>query len=299
MTPSLLKAPASAGNKLVRRAPAALVAAESDNSGAGGLQAALRTFAALGVHPLSVVTRIAARRGVSPDQVLAMPVEAVVTQWQEAWEAVGAEAVLLGSLATPGIAQAVAKLLTAARERSPLLPVVLDPKIYDKSARRVAPEALDSDLKGRLFKHATVLVVSAVEAEALTSRPALAMDGRRDAMKALHDMGAGVVVGLSSQRDRHAVDLAYDGSGFVEFGADRLEDARHEGASDILSAAITAHMARGVEVMASIERAKALVNRSISRSVQVGRQDLACANPLVEVYRQVGLRYDVIEDRSD
>ncbi len=277
-------------------AAAVLSANESDSSGAGGIQADVRTFAALGVHPLSVITQIAARGGHAGDQSLPMPTEAVVTQWTQMWETFGAQAVKIAAPATPKTAGALGRLVESLSSSNPEVGVVLDPRLFNKFGHRCALEALDGAM-GRLLTHTTVLMANVFEAEALTGVRAWEMSLRADAVRALADRGPDVVVLMSSQNDRHAVDFVWDGSGVVELGADRFDGGHHVGASAIFSASLSAHMARGQQPLDALEAAKAFVGQSIDEATTVG-QRLECANPLGKLYRQQGVRYGILEPKK-
>ncbi len=279
----------------VMRAASVLSIHESDSSGQGGVQADARVCAALGCHPLSVVTQVSSRGGLKADQSLAMPVEAVMTQLTALLEGIGADAIKVGMLGSFQSGEAVGRALKGALEGAPGVSVVVDPGLFDKKGRRRADERLDGVFKARFLRLARVVCVNVFEAEALTGRRVSSMDSRRDALRALRDGGAVAAVVVSSQIDRHAVDLVYDGSGFVEMGGDRVATEHHGGAGAALSAGIAAHLARGVGVLGAIEAARALVVEAIVEAARVGpgpsRSGFAPINPMAGLYRRAGLGF--------
>ena len=282
------------GERRERRAASVLTIGESDSSGRGGVQASARVCAALGCHPLSAVTQVASRGGVGKDQALAMPLEALATQLTDAMEGLGADAIKIGALAQPKGAVLVARLIG----KEPRVPVVVDPRLFDRFSKRCALEALDDVVRGKILRLATVACVNIFEAEALTRMTVRDMDSRRDALKALYGLGVSVPMVMSSQNDRHAMDLVYDGTGFVEFGGDRIEVEHQGGAGAVLTAAIAAHMARGLSALEAIERARGLVSASIRAAARVS-EGFRPVNPLAEMYRSAGLEYAVLDDGDE
>lgn len=280
------------------RAGAVMTVNESDASGAGGLQADVRAMAAVGVHPLTVVTRVAVRCGPMGVRQLPMPTEAVLTQWTELWEGIGADALKIGALGSTPTAEILWKRLSELRRKAPQVSRVIAPRLFDKQGRRCTFEGIEEHVRRRYVGQATVVVVNVFEAEALTGQRAMDMGGRRDALRALVDMGAGAALIFSSQNDRHAVDLACDGSVVVELGADRLDTERHQGAGDTFSAAVASHLARGVGVMDALDRAKGMVHQAIARAPRIGvvGRDAGAANPLAGLYRSAGLEFATIFD---
>src|SRR5690554_2254983 len=101
----------------------ALTIAGSDSSGGAGIQADLKTFAALGVYGASAITALTAQNTQGVDDVLVVPPDFVARQIKVVARDLEIGAVKIGMLATAEIVRAVAEQLDAL----PRLPVVLDP----------------------------------------------------------------------------------------------------------------------------------------------------------------------------
>ena len=120
----------------------ALTIAGSDSGGGAGIQADLKTFAALGVFGTSALTAITAQNttGVRGVEMVSTPL--VVAQIVAVLDDIGAGAIKTGMLGTAAVVEAVAGVL---RERGSG-PVVVDPVMIAKSLRPVA-------LGGRRRRH--------------------------------------------------------------------------------------------------------------------------------------------------
>jgi hydroxymethylpyrimidine/phosphomethylpyrimidine kinase len=178
-------------------------------------------------------------------------------------------------------------------------PIVVDPRLFDRFSKRCAMEALDDVIRDKVLKLASVACLNIFEAEVLARMTLRDMDSRRDALKALFDLGVSFPVVMSSKNDRHAVDIGYDGYGFFEFGDDRVDVEHDGGAGAVFSTAIAVKMARGASTLDAIEAAKRFVSVSIRHSVNVGG-GLVPVNPLSDLYRGSGLSLAVVaEDDGD
>ena len=147
--------------------PSVLTIAGSDSSGGAGIQADLKTFAALGVYGTCAITAVTAQNtlGVTavhelPPAIVAAQIDAVVTD-------IGADAVKTGMLASAAIIEVV-----AAKVREHGLPnLVVDPVMVAKSGDRLLREDAVAALRELLLPLATVVTPNLPEAEALVGRP--------------------------------------------------------------------------------------------------------------------------------
>ena len=143
--------------------PRALTIAGSDSGGGAGIQADLKTFAALGVHGMSALTAITAQNTREVTMVHDIPVEMVREQIRVVVEDIGVDAVKTGMLHTSEIIVAVASELKRIDA-----PLVVDPVMVAKSGARLLREDAVKSLIDELIPLATVLTPNAGEAEVLT-----------------------------------------------------------------------------------------------------------------------------------
>jgi len=243
----------------VTAVPVALTIAGSDPSGGAGIQADLRTFAAFGVQGASVLTALTAqdRRGV---RAIAEVAPAFVTQQLDAVrDDLEVRAAKTGMLHRAGVIDAVVAHLRA----RPLPHLVVDPVMVATSgAPLLEPEGIAA-LRARLLPLATLVTPNLHEAEVLTGHAVTTVAEMREAARALVALGARAALVKGGHLAGDAVDVLYDGRGFRELGAPRREGRRLHGTGCVLSAAITAGLARGNDLAEAVTEAKRYVTRAI------------------------------------
>jgi len=106
----------------------------------------------------------------------------------------------------------------------------------------------------------------------------------REAAKALFDLGLDHAVVTGGHLDKIVRDFHYDGTGFNEFGADRLGAVKPAGTGAIFSASITAHLALGHPVETALERSRTGVSMAIQEAFSCGGHPIA--NPLGLVWKR-------------
>jgi hydroxymethylpyrimidine/phosphomethylpyrimidine kinase len=245
----------------------ALTIAGSDSGGGAGIQADLKTFAALGVFGTSVVTAVTAQNtvGVSgvhvlPAAFVARQIEAVVLDFEIA-------AVKTGMLATREIVEAVAESL----ERWAPPAIVIDPVMVAKSGDRlVDADAIDA-IRSRLLPLATVITPNRLETEVLLGRDVTTHEDAAEAARALVALGAkSAVVKGGHFAGVEVVDLLYDGHEFHEFRHAR-QDTRHtHGTGCTFAAAIAACLARGAVLPSAVQDAADYVAGAIAHGLAIG-----------------------------
>lgn len=245
--------------------PRALTIAGSDSGGGAGIQADLKTFAALGVYGLSALTAITAQntKGVYAAQNLAP--ELVEAQIDAVLEDIGADAAKSGMLSNAAIIEAV-----AARVRTWNLRLVLDPVMRAKGGDPLLqPDAVET-LRRVLLPLAEVVTPNLPEAEILVGRGIETLDDMRAAAQAIHALGPRHVVVKGGHLAAEPVDIYFDGMHFVELRAERIETRHTHGTGCTFSAAIAAYIARGLPVAAAIAQAKHYITEAIRHAPGIG-----------------------------
>jgi hydroxymethylpyrimidine/phosphomethylpyrimidine kinase len=245
----------------------ALTIAGSDSGGGAGLQADLKTFAALGVYGTSAVTAVTAQNTLGVTAVLAMPPELVEAQIEAVLSDLGADAIKIGMLANAAVARAVAATLT----RHPGIPIVLDTVMVAKGgARLLEPDAVAA-LRQEVMPLATVVTPNIPEAEALTGLTITSVADLHRAAVALLDLGARAVIVKGGHLDGPPIDVLATRETTLELTAARIDTRHTHGTGCTFSAAIAAELARGADVTAAAQAAKAYVTRAIQAAPGLGR----------------------------
>jgi hydroxymethylpyrimidine/phosphomethylpyrimidine kinase len=245
----------------------ALTIAGSDSGGGAGIQADLKTFAALGVFGTSAITAVTVQntRGVSAFQVLDLPI--VRGQIEAVLDDIGADAVKTGMLATAEVVESVAAL--AAGRGLPNL--VVDPVMVAKSGDRLLETAAVDAYRRALVPHALVLTPNHGEAEVIVGRPITGEDVRKAAGEII-GLGARWVVMKGGHRPGpEVVDVLHDGREFWEFRSPRIETTSTHGTGCTLASAIAARLALGDEVPSAVRFAHDYLHEAILRAQPIGQ----------------------------
>ena len=245
--------------------PRALTIAGSDSGGGAGIQADLKTFAALGVYGLSALTAITAQNTQGVRAVQELPPEMVEAQIDAVLEDIGADAAKTGMLSSSAIIEVVARCVSRWKLR-----LVVDPVMVAKGGDALLqPEAI-ATLSTVLLPLAEVVTPNLFEAEVLTGRRIETLDDMRAAAQAIFALGPRHVVVKGGHRAGDPVDVYFDGKGFAELRAARILTRHTHGTGCTFSAAIAAFMARGLPVNAAITGAKNYITEAIRHAPGLG-----------------------------
>ncbi|MEE8370336.1 MAG: bifunctional hydroxymethylpyrimidine kinase/phosphomethylpyrimidine kinase [Dehalococcoidia bacterium] len=248
--------------------PSVLTIAGSDSGAGAGIQADLKTFAALGVYGTTVVTAVTAQntRGVravqelSPE-IVAAQIEAVVTD-------IRPDAVKTGMLASAAIIEVV-----AAKVKEHRLPnLVVDPVMVASSGDPLLRSDAVAALKDLLLPLAAVVTPNLAEAAVLSGRDVATEADRRRAAREIVALGAGAVVITGGHLEGDtALDLLYDGRRFRSYAASRVETGGGHGTGCTFASALATFLARGEPLAEAVGRAKEYVTEALRHAYPIGR----------------------------
>ncbi len=244
-----------------------LTIAGSDSGGGAGIQADLKTFAALGCYGMSAITALTAQstRGVSA--IHGVPPDFITAQIDAVMSDIGAHAVKIGMLHAPEIVHAVA----AAIDHHGMRKVVLDPVMVSATGARLIESDAAQALVRELFPRASVITPNLDEAELLLGRPVQGMDDMPAAAQALLDLGARAVL---LKGGHLAGDLVRDlllmpGAPPLAMQDARVQTANLHGAGCTLSSAIAAYLARGADLAQAVQGARDYVRAALVAGASV------------------------------
>jgi hydroxymethylpyrimidine/phosphomethylpyrimidine kinase len=247
------------------RIPRALTIAGSDSGAGAGIQADLKTFAALGVYGLSALTAITAQNTREVRAALDLPPELIEAQIDAVLEDIGADAAKTGMLSSSAIIAVVASCVSRWNLR-----LVVDPVMVAKGGDSLLqPEAVTT-LVTVLLPLAEVVTPNLYEAEVLTGQRIETLDDMRTAAQTIHTLGPRHVVVKGGHRTADPVDVYFDGERFTELRANYIQTQHTHGTGCTFSAAITALMARGLAVDAAVAGAKNYVTEAIRHAPGLG-----------------------------
>jgi hydroxymethylpyrimidine/phosphomethylpyrimidine kinase len=245
----------------------AITIAGSDSSGGAGIQADLKTFAALGVYGTSAITAITVQNTLGVAAVMALSADLVTAQIEAIAGDIALHATKIGMLANAAIVEAVAAAINSLQ--LPL--VVVDPVMVSTSGAAL----LDADgiemLKAELLPWAAVVTPNLPEAEVLTGRRLESIEQVRAAAVEIHGMGASAVVitgGHAAGDD--IVDLLFDGTMFTELEVTRIHTSNTHGTGCTFSSAIAANLALGQSLVDAVVNAQDYVRGAIRAALSLG-----------------------------
>jgi len=272
------------------RIPRALTVAGSDSGGGAGIQADLKTFAALGVHGMSAITSITAQNTYSVTRVVDLDPEMVVEQIRVCVEDIGVDAVKTGMLHTTDIIRAVADEL-----RKITAPKVVDPVMVAKSGAPLLREDAIKTLVEELIPIADVVTPNAREAERLTGIPVKGLEDQKRAAKEIAELGARAVVVKGGHVDGPVVrDVLYFNGDYIVLESERIQTKNTHGTGCTFASAIAAHLAHGTEIVQAVRKAKEFVTDAIRYGLDLGKGS-GPVNPLWATLRKAWL-YEAIEN---
>jgi hydroxymethylpyrimidine/phosphomethylpyrimidine kinase len=249
--------------------PIALTIAGSDSGGGAGIQADLKTFAALGCHGTTAITCITAQNPKAVIGIQAIRAEMVRKQIEAVFAELPPRAVKTGMLFSTEIINTVADFF--ARGKMP--PLVVDPVMVATSGAVLLKPSAIRALKERLLPLATLVTPNLDEAQLLIGRKLRSLEDLLDAAEELHATfgSAALVKGGHLRLGDEAVDVLFDGKRFTLLKARRVQGVSTHGTGCTYSAAIAAYLARGETLERAVALAKKFITRAIARSYYAGR----------------------------
>ena len=241
--------------------------AGSDPSGGAGVQADLKTFSAMKVYGMAVITALTAQNTTGVSAVKTQDGDFVAEQIRMIFSDVNVHAVKIGMIANADIAASLAETLRAVCN----VPVILDPVMIAKGgANLLAPDAVQT-LRGKLLPIAEIITPNLPEAATLLDcHEATSADEMMDQAKALLALGPSVVylkgghLGGAGSPD---VLMSADKVEMLE--SDRIATKNTHGTGCSLSAALAACRGRNLDVIEAARTSKAFITQAIASADQL------------------------------
>ena len=266
-----MKKPARTSSRKKYRS-VALTIAGSDPGGGAGIQADLKTFAALGVYGYSVITAVIAQNSSTVDRVAPVDAAMVAAQIETLVAERRCDAIKTGALGNMKIVEAVADAIS----RLDLPAPVVDPVLLSSAGARLLDPAGERALLKRLLPLARIITPNLAEAQELSRVDGESPAAIRAMARALGKAGAHAVlikgghIGALSRSSAQSIDLFYDGRDFVELRAARIPGGGAHGLGCALSAAIAAYLAQGMDLITAVRHAKRYVTAALNASFKLG-----------------------------
>jgi len=252
--------------RITDAAPAVLTIAESDPSGAGGLQGDLATLAAIGVYGMAVPTALTNQTGGAVHGVYPLEPKVAAASISSLIDEMQVDAVKIGALHSADMGRAVLGALRDYRG-----PVVLDPVTHRVSRTRYKDGALRDLLLAELVPRATVLTPNLNAASALCRHPITDLELMLAAADALQRRGARCVLLKGGGLPGDPVDALVTAESFAVIWGTRHDLPRTKGGGSAISTAIAAALARGADPRDACVEARVRLDQALATDHVVGR----------------------------
>ncbi|MEW5792068.1 MAG: bifunctional hydroxymethylpyrimidine kinase/phosphomethylpyrimidine kinase [Pseudomonadota bacterium] len=243
--------------------PAVLTIAGFDPSGGAGIQADLLTFASMGAHGCAAVTAVTVQDTANVKGYISLDPNDVVAQARSVLEDIPVQAIKLGMLSSVGVVEAIAVLLND----YPNLPMVLDPVLRAGGGGSLAEDGVLDAILNLLLPRSTLVTPNGIEARLL----APTADSLEACGHELMSLGADYVLITGGHEATPTLDnlLFHDQQLLERFSQERLPGNYH-GSGCTLSAAVTAALAHGLDVLNAVEEALAFTHQAIRFAYRPG-----------------------------
>lgn len=244
-----------------------LIIAGSDSSAGAGIQADLKTCAALGVYGTTAITALTAQNTMGVSAIHEAPADFVGAQIDAVVSDIRPDASKTGMLSSAGIIEVV-----AAKVKEYALPfLVVDPVMVAKSGDRLLREDAVRAMRELLVPLADVVTPNIPEAEDLLGRQLGTTEEIREGAREIQSWGPRNVVLKGGHREGESVvDILFDGRGFHDYSEPRVQTESTHGTGCTFASAIASYLARGETVPDAVGRAKQYLTEALRRAVPIG-----------------------------
>ena len=251
----------------------ALTIAGSDTSSGAGIQADLRIFSTLHVYGTSVITAVTAQNTRGIDRIRAIEPSMVKAQISAILNDIDLDAIKIGMVYNREIIHAIASML-----KDQGIPLILDPIFKaGTGAILLRNDAYESFVK-KLVPMSDVITPNLMEAERLANMKIHNADEARITAKKIAALGAkNVIVKGGHMQGRYSTDILYYNKKFLEFTNERVRNEELHGAGCAFSAALTAEIAKGKDIVGATKGANEFVNTAIVNALKIGKGIKVCS----------------------
>jgi hydroxymethylpyrimidine/phosphomethylpyrimidine kinase len=262
--------------ELIYQYPRVLSIAGSDSGGGAGIQADIKTFAALGCFGMTAITALTAQNTCGVRSIHGVPPDMLRDQIDAVLEDIGVDAVKIGMLHAPDIVRTVAQAI----DRHQMQRVVFDPVMVATSGAKLIDDTAMAVLVAEMFPRAVLITPNLIEAALLVGRPLTSPQDMALAAAELIGRGArGVLLKGGHLAGDVVMDLLLEaGSEPLWMQAPRIATANTHGTGCTLSSAIAAHLALGAALPEAVQQAREFVRQALQAGATVKTGQ--CSGPL-------------------
>jgi hydroxymethylpyrimidine/phosphomethylpyrimidine kinase len=242
-----------------------LTIAGSDSGGGAGIEADIKTIAALGAYACTAITAVTAQNTLGVFGVQTMPADFVKLSIETVLSDIGADAIKLGMLANAEIIETVAAILPGG------MPIILDPVMVATSGAVLLPDNAIEALRASLIPRATIITPNLPEAAKLTGLPVETQEERIAVARALILLGAqaALIKGGHGGEDMLTDILVHPG-GVEKISLPRIRSKNTHGTGCTLASAIATGLAQKMTLTDAVHRARHYLQSAIAAAPNFG-----------------------------
>jgi hydroxymethylpyrimidine kinase/phosphomethylpyrimidine kinase/thiamine-phosphate diphosphorylase len=250
-----------------RSSPVVWTVAGSDSGGGAGIQADLKTMNALGVHACSVITALTAQNTLGVRRIEYPSLEMLTEQLEALRADLSPVAVKIGMLGEPAGIRCIVDTIKTCQAF-----IVCDPVLVATSGDPLLHADALHILKHELLPHVDLLTPNWTETESLLGIPILTSDCVEAAADAFLALGVrSVLIKGGHGNSKFSQDFYSDGQTRCWLTSPRQETKHHHGTGCTLSAAITACIGLGHDLLDAVVIGKAYVNQGLRNAPGLGQ----------------------------
>lgn len=247
-----------------------MTVAGSDSGGGAGIQADLKTFAALGAFGVSAITCVTSQNPNIVSDVVKIPSESVQKQIETILDYFPVAAMKTGMLFSKDIITAIAN--TISKKKNFLF--VLDPVMIATSGAELLQKDASEALQKSLFPLADVITPNLDEAGFLLETKIRTVNDMKSAItKLVSKFQVPFLLKGGHLEDSHSEDILdfyFDGNDLTEYVYPRVKNVHTHGTGCTFSSAITAKLALGEKIQDAITHARQYLQNSLTQSLNLG-----------------------------
>lgn len=245
----------------------ALTIAGSDSCGGAGIQADIKTMLANGVYAMSAITALTAQNTTGVTGIMEVTSDFLEKQLDAVFTDIYPDAVKIGMVASSELISTIAEKLKQYEAKN----IVLDPVMVATSGAKLISEEAISTLKEKLLPLASIVTPNIPEAEVLSGISVKTSEDMIKAAKLISHAYDCAVLCKGGHSLNDANDLLYSNGDFKWFKGEKINNPNTHGTGCTLSSAIAANLAKGYELEASIEKAKAYISGALKAMLDLGK----------------------------
>lgn len=253
-------------NAPISTIPNVLSIAGSDSGGGAGIQADLKTMAALGVYGASVITAVTAQNTLGVTAIHNVPIDVIAAQIEALFVDIKFEVVKIGLLVNVEVINTVADQLASLKQAKKIRHIVFDPVMVATSGDQLLVDSAVATLRTKLMPMATIVTPNLPEASLLIGKTIVTKDDMQIAVDMLRELGAeNVLLKGGHLHGQESTDLLI-GDSIQWLSAQRIDTNNTHGTGCTLSSAIAAGLAKGESVEEAVVKAKSYVQSAIENA---------------------------------